>query len=86
MNVLDFEPDANSPEETELEQLADYLDGRMTDDDEHAFEDRLEKDEAFLDRMAPVIAACYAHELVPIEIEIGKRLARRVLIAGKKTA
>lgn len=86
MNVLDFEPDADSPDagspdEMELEQLAEYLDGSMTDADEQAFEERLANDEAFLSRMKPVIAACYASELVPIEVELGRRLARRGVIA-----
>lgn len=81
MNILDFEPDANSPDEAELEQLAEFLGGRMTNDDEEAFEERLANDEAFASRMAPVITAHYSSELVPIEIELGRRLARRGVIA-----
>jgi anti-sigma factor RsiW len=80
MRIPDFDDVTPGPDEAELELLAEYLDGRMSDRDEEAFESRLVADAAFRGRMLPIIRDCYKGEPVPIEIEIGIRLADRGLI------
>ena len=80
MPLLNYDPDVITPDDLELEALADYLGGRMTDDEEQRLEDRLAQDEEFLERMSPLIQRCYKHEQVPVEIEFGRRLAQRCLV------
>ena len=80
MRLPDFDDETRVLDEAELEALAEYLEGRMNDRDEEAFENRLVADSAFRGRMLPIIRDCYKGEPVPMEIEIGVRLAERGLI------
>ncbi len=80
MRIPDFDDSTRVLDETELELLAEYLEGKLSDRDEEAFENRLVSDWAFRRRMLPIIRDCYKGEPVPIEIEAGMRLAERGLI------
>jgi hypothetical protein len=80
MRIPDFDDNTPGPDEAELELLAEYLEGRMSDRDEETFENRLVADAAFRGRMLPIVRECYKGEPIPIEIEIGVRLAQRGLI------
>jgi hypothetical protein len=80
MRIPDFDDNPRVLDEAELEVLAEYLAGRMSDGDEEAFENRLVTDAPFRWRILPIIRDCYKGEPVPIEIEIGMRLADRGLI------
>lgn len=78
--IPDYDDDKNGLEEADLELLAEYLEGRMTDGEEREFENRLATDRAFRVHVRPILRECYNSELLPIEIEIGTRLAQCGLI------
>jgi anti-sigma factor RsiW len=80
MPTLLFDDDTNPLDDTELEALSEYLDGRMSDRDEQEFETRLTADHAFRARVRPIVRKYFAQELSPINVEIGRRLAERGLI------
>jgi anti-sigma factor RsiW len=80
MPTLLFDDDTNPLDDTELEALTEYLEGRMSDRDEQAFEARLDTDGALRARVRPILRVYYTQELLPINVEIGTRLAQRGLI------
>jgi len=74
-------------DEAEWETLCDYLEGRLTNEEDEHFEDRLERDGAFRQRMRPFINSCYKSDVVlPTEIEAGMRLAQRGIIKAPSVA
>jgi anti-sigma factor RsiW len=84
MPTLLFDDDTNPLDDTELEALSEYLEGRMSDDDEQDFETRLATDHAFRGRVRPIVRKYFAQELSAIDVEIGRRLAERGLIRPPK--
>lgn len=80
MSTLLFDDDTNPLDDTELEALTEYLEGRMSDRDEQDFETRLTTDNAFRGRVRPIVRKYFEQELSPIDIEIGWGLARQGLI------
>jgi hypothetical protein len=75
-----FDKEKSALDEAELEALTQYLGGRMSDGEELEFEKRLETDGGFRARVGPVLTACYMDDLLPIEVELGWRLAQLGLI------
>jgi hypothetical protein len=69
--------DAEVFDEIEVEALSDYLEGRMSDNDELKLEERLEMDRGFRARLQPLLKACSKSEMLPVEREMAIRLARR---------
>jgi len=80
MPTLLFDDDTNPLDDTELEALTEYLEGRMSDGDEQDFETRLTTDHALRARVRPIVRKYFAQELSAIDVEIGTRLAERGLI------
>ena len=79
-----FDKERSALDEAELESLAEYLEGRMSDGEELEFENRLATDDGFRARVRPVLKACYADDLLPIEVELGRRLAQLGLIESPR--
>ena len=80
MPTLLFDDDTNPLDDTELEALTEYLEGRMSDRDEQDFETRLTTDHAFRGRVRPIVRKYFEQELSPIDVEIGWGLAQQGLI------
>lgn len=80
MPIHHYDPETSLADLTEVELLTEYLGGTMTEEEEQAFEDRLAEDEALFARVKPMLRRCYRNGPLPMEIELGKRLARRGLI------
>ncbi len=79
-----FDKERSALDEAELESLAQYLEGRLSDGEELEFEKRLETDLGFRARVQPVLKACYMDDLLPIEVELGLRLAQLGLIESPR--
>jgi anti-sigma-K factor RskA len=75
-----------SYDETELELLCEYLAGQLSSAEEEAFEARMERDSKFRGRIRPVLRQCYKTEPLPMEIELGTRLAQRGLMQAPSKA
>jgi hypothetical protein len=64
------------PSDKELRQLTKYICGSMSDTDAQAFDDRLADDDAFFDRIAPMLKIWYAPP--PSVIKAGEELKARL--------
>lgn len=64
------------PSDEELEQFTNYVCGNLSPAEEQAFDDRLADDDAFFDRMVPMLKVWYAPP--PSVIEAGEQLKLRL--------
>ena len=76
--TTDITPSGTLPTDDEMELLTDYLGGYMSPDDRQDFDRRLEEDEEFFYRMAPMLDFWYSPDVLPAEMEtLGELRAAR---------
>jgi hypothetical protein len=69
------------PSDEELQELTDYVGGFMSEGEEKAFDARLARDDAFFERISPMLKIWYS--LPPSVIEAGEQL--KVRLAEEQT-
>jgi hypothetical protein len=72
--TTDINATGTLPTDDEMDLLTDYLGGYLSEEDRQGFERRLEEDEDFFYRMAPMLDFWYSPDVLPAEMETLREL------------
>lgn len=72
--TTDINASGSLPTDDEMDLLTDYLGGCLSEEDHQAFDRRLEEDEEFFYRMAPLLDFWYSPDMLPAEMETLREL------------
>jgi hypothetical protein len=72
--TTDINASGTLPTDDEMDLLTDYLGGYLSEEDHQGFERRLEEDEDFFYRMAPMLDFWYSPDVLPAEMETLREL------------
>jgi hypothetical protein len=72
--TTDINASGTLPTDDEMDLLTDYLGGYLSEEDRQGFDRRLEEDEDFFYRMAPMLDFWYSPDVLPAEMETLREL------------